>query len=187
MKRHVAATVLLTIVALTVDSHVNWVRHDQGHLLEISGQSFDAMGWGADQWHRWRTACDNTGPAPLQSPVAQEVLQAIAQHSMPDSLEARLLQLRQEGDWAVAEAEFKTLNPSIVVLRRHRGIWHIQDSAVWSGSTAPWQAGPFVRRYLRQQAADMPERLLNCFYVDAERYGQGPRTESMPWPESSAP
>ena len=114
--------------------------------------------------------------------TANAVLQAIQQHSLPDSRDAQLLQLHQQGHWALAEVSFKTLNPSILFLRQSEGIWQIQDSAVWSGSTAPWHAANFVRRYLRQQAPAIwaqlhetwPEPLLDCFEIDLVRYGQGP-------------
>ena len=87
------------------------------------------------------------------------------------------LQLQVQADWAIAEVEFKTLNPSLVVLRQstQQGsrMWRVQERAVWSGSTAPWHSGHFVRRYLRQQAPDMPEGLLQCVVVDPQRYRSG--------------
>jgi hypothetical protein len=174
MKRHVAATLLCVLGLLVIDSHVNWVPHDQGTLLEVSGQVFDTRGWASEQWRQWRSNCQelNGQKVPLQT--SQAVLQTIQQHSLPDSLDAQLLQVRMQGDWAIAEIAFKTLNPSIVVLRQWGGVWHIQDTAVWSGSTAPWHAANFVRRYLRQQAPGLPEPLLACFTIDLARYGQGP-------------
>jgi hypothetical protein len=173
MKRHVAATLLGVLGLLVIDSHVSWVPHDQGTLLEVSGQVFDTQGWASEQWRQWRTNC--TG---LQRDVppatASDVLRVIQNHSPPNSLDAQLLQLRLHNEWAMAEVTFKTLNPSIVVLRRVNGVWQIQDSAVWSGSTAPWHAADFVRRYLRQQAPELPEPLAACFDIDLKRYGQGP-------------
>jgi len=176
MKKHVAATLLGVVGFLVMDSHIHWVPHDQGTLLEISGQVMDPQGWASEQWRRWRSHCQewNGQEVPRQTAKANAVLQVIQQHSLPDSLEAQLLQLRMQGDWAMAEVTFKTLNPSIVVLRQWGGAWHIQDTAVWSGSTAPWHAADFVRRYLRQQAPELPEPLLACFPIDLVRYGQGP-------------
>jgi hypothetical protein len=174
MKRHVAATLLGILGLVVLDSHINWVPHDHGTLLEVSGRVIDARGWAAEQWRRWHIPC----PAPKDSEKPNSskgaLLQTIQQHSLPDSLDAQILQVQTQGDWAMAEVTFKTLNPSIVVLRQSAGAWHIQDSAVWSGSTAPWHAGHFVRRYLRQQAPDLPETLLACFEIDHTRYGQGP-------------
>jgi hypothetical protein len=98
----------------------------------------------------------------------------IQQHSLPDSQSARWLQLQQLGDWSVAEVAFDVLKPTLVVLRLQSGQWRVQDQAVWSGSTAPWHSGDFVRRYLRQQAPDLPQALLACVSVDPARYGAGP-------------
>jgi hypothetical protein len=173
MKRHVAATLLGVLGLLVIDSHVHWVPHDQGTLLEVSGRVFDAKGWASEQWRRWRNACQKTDAQEVPVATAKLLLQTIQQHSLPDSLQAQLLQVQMKGDWAIAEVAFKTLNPSIVVLRQWGGAWHIQDKAIWSGSTAPWHAADFVRRYLRQQAPDLPEPLLACFAIGLARYGQG--------------
>lgn len=173
MKKHVAATLLAVVGFLVIDSHLNWVPHDHGTLLEVSGQVLDPQGWASDQWRQWRNDCKGLDSLDTQG-SARPVFQLIQNHSLPDSLEAQLLQLQVQGDWAMAEVAFKTLNPSIVVLQRVNGVWQIQDRAVWSGSTAPWHAGALVRRYLRQQAPALPETLLSCFAVDAARYGQGP-------------
>ena len=174
MKRHVAATLLGVLGLLVIDSHVNWVPHDQGTLLEVSGQVFDTRGWASEQWRRWRTQCQAVNGQEVPMATVNAVFQVIQQHSLPDSLEAQILQVQMQGDWAIAEVAFKTLNPSIVVLRLWGGAWHIQDTAIWSGSTAPWHAADFVRRYLRQQAPELPEPLLACFPIDLARYGQGP-------------
>jgi len=174
MKKHVAATLLAVVGVLVMDSHINWVPHDHGTLLEVSGQVFDPQGWTSEQWRQWRYDCQVSSSSIETPDNAGEIFQRIQEHSLPDSLEAQLLQLRSQGDWAMAEVAFKTLNPSIVVLQRVHGHWQIQDRAVWSGSTAPWHAGALVRRYLRQQAPALPEKLLACFAIDPARYGQGP-------------
>ena len=178
MKRHVAATLLGVLGLLTIDSHIDWVRHDNGILLEVSGQAFDPHGWMAEQWRQLRKDCRLVQNEPTTSATAQAALQVIQQHSLPDSLEARLLQWHLQADWGLAEVEFKTLNPSIVVLRQVDGHWHIQDSAIWSGSTSPWVAADFVRRYLRQQAPELPQALLDCMPIEASRYATAtPGTE----------
>ena len=170
MKRHVAATLLGVLAFIIIDSHVDWVRHDQGALLEVSGQPFDPKGWAAEHWRQLRNDCRAVRAEPTNSGTALQVLQAIQQHSPPDSMEAQLLQLQVQADWAIAEVAFKTLNPSLVVLRLMNGQWQIQDSAIWSGSAAPWQVADFVRRYLRQQAPDLPQPLLNCVPIQEDRY-----------------
>ncbi len=186
MKRHVAAVVVALTALLVVDSHVDWVRQDGMRLLEVNGQRFDVRGWAAEQWlalgrdctsvSRWPTdsPAQITPQSTPDSPTASAVLTAIQQHSLPDSQSARWLQLQQLGDWSVAEVAFDVLKPTLVVLRLQAGQWRVQDQAVWSGSTAPWDSGDFVRRYLRQQAPDLPQALLACVSIDPARYGAGP-------------
>jgi hypothetical protein len=174
MKRHVAATLLGVLSFLILDSHIDWVDQDGSSLLKVSGRSVDARGWLSEHWRKLRQDCRSLHTEVITSATAEAVLQTIRAHSLPDSLEVQLMQLQQQADWAMAEVEFKTLNPSIVLLRQVKGAWLIQDSAVWSGSTAPWHAADFVRRYLRQQAPELPEPLLACFEIDLKRYSQGP-------------
>lgn len=182
MKHHVAATLLGVLGFLIVDSHIDWVDQDGSSLLKVSGRSVDAQGWLSEHWRKLRLDCRSVHTESITSATAEAVLQAIQAHSLPDSLEAQLMQLQQQADWVMAEVEFKTLNPSIVLLRQVNGAWLIQDNAVWSGSTAPWHAADFVRRYLRQQAPELPEPLLACFEIDLKRYSQGP---GVPGPVSA--
>lgn len=174
MKRHVAAVVVALTTLLVIDSHVDWVRQDGRRLLEVNGQRLDVSGWAAEQLLALRRDCAPVRSWPPNSPTARAVLPVIQQHSLPDSQSARWLQLQQLGDWSVAEVAFDTLKPTLVVLRLQSGQWTVQDQAVWSGSTAPWHSGDFVRRYLRQQAPDLPQALLACMSVDPARYGAGP-------------
>jgi hypothetical protein len=182
MKRHVAAVVVALTAWLVIDSHVDWVRQDGMRLLEVNGQRFDVRGWAAEQWLALRSDCtpvsrwptDKPTESTPDSPTALAMLTVIQQHSLPDSQSARWLQLLQLGDWSVAEVAFDVLKPTLVVLRLQAGQWRVQDQAVWSGSTAPWHSGDFVRRYLRQQAPDLPQALLDCVSIDPARYGAGP-------------
>ena len=174
MKRHVAAILVLLTTAVVIDNHVDWERLDGRRLLSVSGQRFDVTGWAAEQALAWRRDCRQLAPLPMDSPAPEQVLEVIRQHSLPDSQSARGLQIRQLGDWVVAEVTFDTLKPALVVLRQQGGQWRVQDRAVWSGSTAPWNSAHFVRRYLRQQAPDLPQALLDCTDIDPVRYGPGP-------------
>jgi hypothetical protein len=170
----VAAVVVALTAWLVIDSHVDWVPQDGKRLLEVSGQRWDLRGWAAEQLLQLRRDCTPVSRWPPDSPTARAVLPVIQQHSLPDSQSARWLQLLQLGDWSVAEVDFDTLKPTLVVMRLNAGQWRVQDHAVWSGSTAPWHSGDFVRRYLRQQAPDLPQALLNCVSIDPARYGAGP-------------
>ena len=174
MKRHVAAILVLLTTAVVIDNHVDWERLDGRRLLSVSGQRFDVTGWAAEQALAWRRDCRQLAPLPMDSPAAEQVLEVIRQHSLPDSQSARGLQWRLLGEWVVAEVAFDSLKPALVVLRLQGGQWRVQDSAVWSGSTVPWNSAHFVRRYLRQQAPDLPQALLDCIDIDPVRYGPGP-------------
>lgn len=174
MKRHVAAIVAVLTTLLVIDSHLDWTRQDGRQLLEINGQRWDLNGWVAEWLIALRRDCSAVSSGSPDSPTARAVLPVIRQHSLPDSQSARWLQLLQLGEWSVAEVDFDTLKPTLVVLRLEAGQWRVQDQAVWSGSTAPWHSGDFVRRYLRQQAPDLPQALLACLHVDPARYGEGP-------------
>ena len=174
MKRHVAAVVVALTAWLVIDSHVDWVPQDGRQLLEVSGQRWDLRGWAAEQLLQLQRDCTPVSRWPPDSPTARAVLPVIQQHSLPDSQSARWLQLQQLGDWSVAEVDFDNLQPALVVLRLQAGLWRVQDQAVWSGSTTPWHSGDFVRRYLRQQAPDLPQALLSCVSVDPARYGADP-------------
>ncbi len=171
MKRHVAAVVALVATLMVIDSHVDWVRQDGQSLVEVNGQRFDLRGWAAEQLLTLHRDCAPVHALPPQHATAQAVLAVIQQHSLPDSRSARWLQLQQQGDWSVAEVAFDALNPSLVVLHLQGDQWRVQDKAVWSGSTAPWHSADFVRRYLRQQAPQLPQALLNCVVIDPTRYG----------------
>jgi hypothetical protein len=174
MKRHVATILVLLTSVMVIDSHVDWERLDGRGLLAVSGQRFDVHGWAAEQALAWRRDCSPLAPLPMDSPAAEAVLAVIRQHSLPDSQSARSLQIRRLGDWVVTEVTFESLKPALVVLRLQSGHWRVQDAAVWSGSTAPWNSAHFVRRYLRQQAPDLPQALLDCTDIDPVRYGPGP-------------
>ena len=187
MKRHVAAVVALITSLLVIDSHVDWVRQDGRPLLAVNGQHWDLHGWAAEQLLQLRRDCTPVNTWPSDSPTGRAILSEIQQHSLPDSQSAHALQLLQLDDWGVAEVDFETLKPSLVVLRLQAGQWRVQDQAVWSGSTSPWQSGDFVRRYLQQQAPELPQALLACVSVDPARYGYGPDKRVPAAPPAARP
>ncbi len=174
MKRHVATVLALLTSLVVIDSHVDWEQLDGRGLLSVNGQRHDVQGWASERFRAWQSDCTALPPLPPDSPTAQTVLAVVQQHSPPDSLSARALQLRRLNDWVLAELSFDTLKPTLVVLRLQDGGWRVQDQAVWSGSTAPWHSGDFVRRYLHRQAPELPQTLLACMAIDPSRYGQGP-------------
>lgn len=170
MKRHVALPVLVVLVFFIVDSHVDIVSRDGGKLVEISGKAYDTQGWLSEKLRQWTQNCSPVLTEARDSAVAVSILEIIAHHSLPDSMQARLLQLHMQGDWAIANVIFPTLNPSVVVLHKMNGKWKIQEEAVWSGNTAPWNEADFVRRYLHNKKPELPQALLYCTPIGTGRY-----------------
>lgn len=162
MKRHVALSVLGVLGFFIVDSHVDIVSRDGGKLLEVSGRMYDTHGWISEKLRHWTQDCSPIHVEVTNGVLAVSILEIIEQHSLPDSMNAKLLQLHVQGDWAIAEVIFPTLNPSIVVMHRVSDTWKIQDDAVWSGETSPWNEADFVRRYLQKKKPELPQALINC-------------------------
>jgi hypothetical protein len=169
MKRHVALSVLGVLVFFIVDSHVDIVSRDGGKLLEVSGRVYDPHGWLSEKLRQWTQDCSPVRTEATDGTIAVSVLELVEQHSLPDSMGAKLLQLHVQGDWAIAEVVFPALNPSVVVLHRMNGAWKIQDDALWSGETSPWNEADFVRRYLQKKKPELPQALINCTPVGTYR------------------
>lgn len=169
MKRHVALSVLGVLIFFIVDSHIDIVSRDGGKLLEISGNSYDTKGWFSEKLRQWTQNCSLVQAEVTDGDLAVSILKIVEQHSLPDSTNAKLLQLHVQGDWAIAKVIFLTLNPSVVIMHRVSDTWQIQDDAVWSGNTAPWNEADFVRRYLQNKKPELPKALLNCTPIGAYR------------------
>lgn len=163
MKQHVALTVAVLTAVLVLDSHVDLTQRDGRTALLVNGRLHDVQGWLAETGNRFFRRCEavlTPGDAD-----AQALLNAVRSYSPPDSQDGRLVQAWQMGEWAVAEVHFSRLKPTLVVLQQAPD-WRVWPQAVWSGSTAPWRVNDFVRRYLQQQAPEVPPGLLAC--VDVE-------------------
>jgi hypothetical protein len=76
---------------------------------------------------------------------------------------ARLLGLQQQGQWLLAEVEFATLNPAVVLLTSSQERVSVVEGAIWSGTTAPWHAASLIRRYILGRAPQVPAELISCF------------------------
>lgn len=163
LKRHVAATLLVLTTLGVINTHVDVEAQDGRYFGVWQGKKHDVMGWLADQHNQLWRDCSAVQPLSLASPAAEQVLTLIADHSPPDSRDAKLVSLQQQGDWLLAEFAFARLNPAVVVLRAEPAGWRIPERAVWSGSTAPWQAGPRIRMHLALQVPQVPAALLACY------------------------
>jgi hypothetical protein len=178
-RRPLALIVLLALGAvLSVLNHVRVVGHDDGWLVEVDGRPYDLMGALSERWRPDEPSCaavQALGPA---SPAWARALGAARVHSPPDSHSAQLLSLHRMGAFYIAELAFDQLEPAVVLLRAagrpgtttvpsdstaDSDRLQILDQPLWSGSTEPWRPGPFIRRYLRSRAPDVPGALIDCF------------------------
>ena len=92
-----------------------------------------------------------------------QVKQLIQSYSPPDSHLVKNMVVWARDEWFLAEVEFDTLLPAVVVIQTTAQGPRIVPNAVWSGLTKPWVAGPHIRHYLLKQAPDIAPTLLNCF------------------------
>jgi hypothetical protein len=163
MRRATAALLSAVVAAALVDSHVDWETVDGQALLDVDGTRFDPRGWARDRLAGVGHDCAALERVAADSAVGASAAAAVARHSPPDSAHARWHQALQQGPWLVAELSFERLSPAVALLQRRGDGWQLHPTAIWSGSTAPWNPAPRIRDHLRQQAPDAPEALLACF------------------------
>jgi len=163
LKRHVAATLLVLTTLGVINAHVDIEAQDGRNFVVWQEKKHDVIGWLSDHNNQLWRDCSAVQQLSHASPVAAQVLSLIAEYSPPDSRNAKLVSLLQQGDWLLAELAFAQLNPAVVVLRSDPRGMRIPERAVWSGSTAPWQAGPRIRQHLALQVPEAPAALLACY------------------------
>ena len=146
-----------------INAHVDVEAQDGRYFGVWQGKKHDVIGWLADHKNQLWRDCSTVQQLSNASPEAEQVLTLIADHSPPDSRDARLVSLLQQGDWLLAELAFARLNPAVVVLQAVPKGMRLPERAVWSGSTAPWQPGPRIRQHLVLQVPQVPAALLACY------------------------
>lgn len=163
MRSRAALTLLALLVLAVPLSHLQLQQVDGRWLLAVDGRQVDVAGHASDRINRMLRDCQDVRALDPQQPAHARVAAALGQYSAPDSLDLRLVNLWQRGEWLLAEVEFKTLAPVVVVL--HGGAERVQVLAqgVWSGSTHPHWPAPFIRHYLASRVHEAPADLLACF------------------------
>ena len=146
-----------------INAHVDVEAQDGRYFGVWQGKKHDVIGWLADHKNQLWRDCSAVQQLSNASPEAEQVLTLIADHSPPDSRNARLVSLLQQGDWLLAELVFAQLNPAVVVLQAVPEGIRLPERAVWSGSTSPWQPGPRIRQHLELQVPQVPAALLACY------------------------
>lgn len=163
LNRRAAALYLGLTLVVVLLSHVSFVREDNGMLLNIDGKRYDLIGSLADFHARITSNCSSVIDVAPTDARFDPTREAIRAFSPPDSASARIASLRQHGQWLLAEVEFDALLPAVVLLREDGGRIRIEERAIWSGTTQPWNAAPLIRNYLGRQAPSAPAALLSCF------------------------
>ena len=163
MKKHVALTLLVLTTLGVLKAHVEIERQDGAYFLSYQGKKHDVLGAFMNQTNAVLRQCGSVQVVDVNSPQAGEALRAIQNFSPPSSHDARLLGLLQQGPWLLAELEFSTLNPAVVLPTSSPQGARIVDGAIWSGTTAPWQSATLIRGYIQDRAPQAPPALMNCF------------------------
>lgn len=163
MKKHVAITLLVLTALGVLRAHVDIERQDGSYFLSFQGKKHDVLGMLLNQTNALLRQCGAVQTLDVNSTQAGRALHAIRHFSPPDSMYARLLGLHQQGQWLLAEVEFATLNPAVVLLTSSPERTNVVEGAIWSGTTAPWHAASLIRRYIQSRAPQAPAELLSCF------------------------
>lgn len=163
MKRKVAATLLALLVPVVVLTHVSWSQKDNGLMFNVDGRDVDFVGIIKDKWRIATYTCKTVTELDSQDPKFKMVKAAIQSFSPPDSNTIKVIYVWTAGTWGVAEVEFESLLPAVVIVKNLDTNATLANDAIWSGMTAPWKSGPFIRTYLDKKSNEMPEELLNCF------------------------
>jgi hypothetical protein len=165
MKKHVALSLLALTVSGVIGSHLAVEARDDSYLLQVDGVAVDVRGQISAAWNQATRQCEAVAQNRdlTRDPSAMAVQKLISDFSPPDSRRLRLRQLSSSGPWLLAEVEFVALQPAVILLEQKETALTIHSHALWSGTTQPWLAGPWIRRYLRQRAPQVVPALWDCF------------------------
>ncbi|MEY2618977.1 MAG: hypothetical protein RL522_1979 [Pseudomonadota bacterium] len=165
MKRHVALAVLAVTAAVVIDLHVDWRRADNGVLLRLGEQDIDVWGHTREAWNRFTRRCGRVQELRADDPAWDAAQAAVRAYSPPDSQTARVVAMSRQGDWLLAQVVSDTLMPAVVALHTAQGRIALVPQGIWSGSTTPWLAAPWIRDYLSRQAPALPQPLVDCLEI----------------------
>ena len=173
---------------LLLGSWIGVERRDDGWLVLLGGRAVDPKGVVASGWTRvWRDCRAVRDLAP-DEPGYRRSVQALRAFSPPDSASARVLRMQALGPWRALQATFDRLEPVVVLVldegagegaaERAAGVAagvaagraaavemptvRVLDSAVWSGTTRPWDPAWRIRGFLATRVPDVPRALIEC-------------------------
>lgn len=171
MNKQVSLALLLFLAPVVVLTHVGWSEKDNGLMFNVDGRDVDFVGDIKDKWRIATTTCNTVVQLEREDPKLKIIKTAIQSYSPPDSIPIKVIYVWTFGTWAVAEVEFENLLPAVVAVKNIDTGATVVEDAIWSGVTAPWKSGPFVREYLGKKSNELPKTLLNCFELQTVSFG----------------
>lgn len=163
MNRKVSVILLVLLLPVVISTHVSWSEKDNGLMFNVDGRDVDFVGTVKDKWRTTTNTCKSVSELDGEDPKFKLIKTAIQSFSPPDSMAIKEIYVWRSGEWAVAEVEFEKLLPAVVPIMITASSTTVVGDAIWSGITAPWKSGPFIRTYLSQRSSNIPAELLNCF------------------------
>jgi hypothetical protein len=170
MNKKVSITLLFLLVPFVLLTHVSWSHKENGLMFNVDGRDVDFVGIIKNEWRMVTNTCKTVTELKSEDQKFTMIKTAIQSFSPPDSIPIKVIYVWTSGTWAVAEVEFENLLPAVVVVKNLDANTTVVGDAIWSGITAPWKSGPFIRAYLGQKASDVPVELLNCFELQTSSF-----------------
>ncbi len=170
MNKKISVVLLLLFIPIVILTHVSWSQKDNGLMFNVDGRDVDYVGIIKDKWRMTINSCKTVKMLQSDDPKLKTVKTAIQSYSPPDSIPIKVIYVWTSGTWAVAEVEFEKLLPAVVAVKNLDTSATVVGDAIWSGLTAPWKSGPFIRAYLNEKSSDTPEALLNCFELQTDSF-----------------
>lgn len=163
MKSRASLILMVALLVLVPLSHLELEPSDGSWLLRVDGVPVDVPGLVADGYLTLTRSCSRVQALAPEDPGFDLALEAIRRESPPQSLSAKLVDLRRQGDWLLAQVQFTELQSAVLLLRANGAGYALAAGGVWSGSTHPHRPGPVIRRFLRTRVPQAPGALIDCF------------------------
>lgn len=170
MNKKVSVLLLSLLAPVVLLTHVSWSQKDNGLMFNVDGRDVDVVGVMKDRWRVATNVCKAVTELDIEDTKLRMIKAAIQSFSPPDSIQIKVIHVWTSGTWGVAEVEFENLLPAVITLKHLDTNATIVNDAIWSGMTAPWKSGPFIRAYLAQKSSDTPEALLECFELQTASF-----------------
>lgn len=170
MQKKALPTLLLIATLGVIASHLDWSANENGQLLLIDNRPIDLVGLANNAWVRLSRNCSSVSVMSKDGPQFQQSIDLIKSYSPPDSNSAKVASLIGADNWSLAEVEFDSLLPAVVLIKRVDKELAIVPNGIWSGYTKPWESAPYIRNYLTTQVPGVPRHLTDCFEPSSQSF-----------------